>query len=181
MADQSTSADQSTTTSLSGAPNESQRSPRRVLLWRWLGYFAVFAIAWHVTNFVSLDRAEVVIEKFPFIQVNTIVFVALLIHGGWRVVPAACAGIFVVLTALTCIQYLGGDLPTAKELWEGAMFCAPFGIATGGMALKWQRDHGKQWKAVAIFLQLYGLVTAGLMLSFLSSAIADEIGRSSVR
>lgn len=139
---------------------------------RAFGYFAIFAAAWLFTNSEIANEA---LTPTPF--VGATLCLVLLIHGGWRVVPATVGGAALSIVMAVGPDYLDGVRFGANDVFDILAFGACFGLPAGAYMLPRNEDHNRVWRTVSQFLWIASLIILGIMGAALAHGLADFLVR----
>ncbi len=145
---------------------------------RMLANAAIFGAAWLIGNAIVASGEESLEVFFLYIFAFTPAFcVVLLIHGGWRVVPATLGASGAIIAIAAGVTWLDGTPLDSRDIWPLLCSGASFGLPAGSYFLSRSAGHGRAWHLVSRALWYTGLITAGMMASILSHGISDFLVR----
>jgi hypothetical protein len=140
---------------------------------RWVRLFidfAFFAAGIVLANLIVSYRLE-----WPIPYGAPVLCVVLLIHGGWRVVPATL-GVGGLMAAVSIgLTWWDGVYLDSRDIWPTISIGASFGLPVGAYFLPSAVGRHRVWGIVSILLWFAGLLMAGFMSAALWYWVAEKL------
>lgn len=143
---------------------------------RMLANAAILGAAWLIGNVIVASGEESLEVFFLYLfAVTPALCIILLIHGGWRVVPATLGATGAMIALAAGMTRLDGTHLDSRDIWPLICCGASFGLPAGAYFLPRSAGHGRVWRWVAQALWYVGLITAGMMSSVVSYSISSVL------